>query len=690
MGRDRVGAALLVAVFLWSNKAAAAGAPQSGTPSILDVPFLAQSEQLCGGAAAAMVLRYWGERGIFSEDFAFLLDARASGIRGDALAKEVRRRGWMAHSFRGDERIAQEHLAKGRPLITLVEDRPGRLHYVVLLAWAEGRVVLHDPARAPMRVVAESTFLTNWTATDFWALLILPNRDSEALAGKEREGISSSETASPGSSAGTCDALVRDGVELEQAGDRLSADAALSTALDRCPASGLAARELAGLRFVQSRWSEAARLATRAAASAPDDAHAWRLLAASRFIQDDVDGALEAWNRIGEPQIDLVRVDGLDRMRYAVVEDLIGLAPQTELTVAGLQRARRRLATLPVATATRVGYRPIPGGLAEIDAAIVERPRFPDRVGLAAIGTHALTERELRLDAAAPAGSGMRWIIGWRWWDNRPRLGMSLLAPAAFGRSGLWRLDGVWERQSYDVGRRDVGPIVREDRKRVAVTYSDWFAADTRLALGLAVDRWNGVRSHAALSGSIERRFADDRLAARAQGSIWPPLGRAASFGAGGLALSWRSSSSAASTRPSRMVARAGLESASARAPFDVWPGADVGHARDVLARAHPLLREGVVSGGLFGRTLAHGGMEMQAGTFARGPARLGVALFTDIAKAWHTLAPADSGRTQVDIGVGLRVRVAGEAHTLRIDVAQGLRDGRHAISAGWQLPWPQ
>jgi hypothetical protein len=40
-------------------------------------------------------------------------------------------------------------------------------------------------------------------------------------------------------------------------------------------------------------------------------------------------------------------------------------------------------------------------------------------------------------------------------------------------------------------------------------------------------------------------------------------------------------------------------------------------------------------------------------------------------------------------VGFGLRLRVAGEAKTLRIDVAHGLRDGRNAISAGWQLPWP-
>jgi hypothetical protein len=39
-----------------------------------------------------------------------------------------------------------------------------------------------------------------------------------------------------------------------------------------------------------------------------------------------------------------------------------------------------------------------------------------------------------------------------------------------------------------------------------------------------------------------------------------------------------------------------------------------------------------------------------------------------------------------MDVGVGLRDRVAGYAPTLRLDDAHGLRDGRTAFSAGWQF----
>ena len=307
-----------------------------------------------------MVLRYWGDRDLSPEDFAFLLSARASGIRSDALEAELSRRGWTTQAFRGDARAAKQHLERGRPLIALIEDRPGRFHYVVLLAWADGQVVLHDPARGPFRVVAEATFLTTWAATDSWTLLVLPDPDS-VLHSTQRQVAGTSEAAMAVRPGDGCDALVSQGVGLAQAGDQGGADAALSNAVALCPASALATRELAGLRFVQSRWHEAAQLAGRAVAHAPGDAQAWRLLAASRFILDDLDGALHAWNRIGEPQIDLIRVDGLDRTYQAVVHELLGLAPRTELSLVALQRARRRLALLPAASATRLGYRPVAG-----------------------------------------------------------------------------------------------------------------------------------------------------------------------------------------------------------------------------------------------------------------------------------------------------------------------------------------
>ena len=86
--------------------------PSSAQPapqplSLLDVPFISQSEALCGGAAAAMVLRYWGARGLTAESFAHLVDRSAAGISTDALVGELRSRGWNATAVDGSARAGR-------------------------------------------------------------------------------------------------------------------------------------------------------------------------------------------------------------------------------------------------------------------------------------------------------------------------------------------------------------------------------------------------------------------------------------------------------------------------------------------------------------------------------------------------------------------------------------------------------
>src|SRR5688500_6091965 len=148
--------------------------PPAGALHLLDVPYLPQSEALCGGAAVAMVMRYWGATNVYAETFADLVDRAAQGIRGEDLLKALHSRNWRAASLRGDPSLIQTHLAARRPVVALIEDRPGRFHYVVIVGWSRGRVILHDPARAPFRVIDEKSFSSAWSQSGYWTLIATP------------------------------------------------------------------------------------------------------------------------------------------------------------------------------------------------------------------------------------------------------------------------------------------------------------------------------------------------------------------------------------------------------------------------------------------------------------------------------------------------------------------------------------
>jgi hypothetical protein len=635
---------------------------------VLDVPYLSQTAELCGGAAAAMVLRYWGVPATV-EEFAPLVDARLRGIRASDLAQALERRGVSALVFRGEAGEVQRQLAQGRPVIALIGVDGGLLHYVVLLAWHDGRVLLHDPARAPFRVASETELRKAWQAGDRWALVVT-RADTPAGATGAAAGAAAAESAAP------CAELVRDGVALARSGQTTPAEERLLAAAALCPEQPAPVLELAGLRFQAQRWSDAARLAEQAARRDPRDPHAWQTLAAARYLSGDGRGALPAFNRLGEPKLGLVKIDGLTRTRQRALEDRLGLGGGSLLTARELDRARRRLQELPALRSSRVDYRPTGDGRADLEVAVVERPLLPRRAAdLLRLLSRAALEREVELGLASPAGAA-EWLgFDWRFPEARRALGVAVVAPAPLGSRALAGARLRWDTQSY--------ADARERQREVAVALSDWTRGGLRWELGLSLQRFDGRRSFLAPSLALELRPFGDRLALRASGAPFTATGEGRGFSTGALEGAWRSRPDAAA----RLRVRAAARLATAAAPLLHWSGAGTGTGRSDLSRAHPLLRDDVVTGAVFGRRLLAAGLEWEPLRRSFGPLQLGLAAFADATVATRRRAPGAA--SEVDAGVGLRLALPGAAGALRVDFARGLRDGRQALSAGWQKTWP-
>jgi hypothetical protein len=641
--------------------------PSSAQPapqplSLLDVPFISQTEALCGGAAAAMVLRYWGARGLTAESFGHLVDRSAAGIRTATLVGELRSRGWSATAVVGSAALVTSELGRGRPVLTLIEDRPGAFHYIVIVGTTAEAIVFHDPARAPMRVMGREEFTRRWDAADRWMAVVLP-------------GTPAAESAAPPAAvapiapdAGSCDGLVADGVRRARAGDFDGAERSLTAALSCGGAAAL--RELAGVRLLQRRWADVESLASSAVRIEPQNTYGWQLLGTSRFVQNDPMNALAAWNQAGEPRIDLLRVAGLSRTRQRPVEGLLNVTAGELLTPASFLLVRRRLADLPSAISTQLGYVPVPSALAELRATVNERPVVPTDVwSYAALGAVAAARREVQFSTGSLSGGGERLTVAWRFWPARPRVGVSLDAPAPWG--GVWGVRWLTERQPFDVD-----DVPRAERTAAGVEIGGWIQPVVRLSVRGGLDRWQDAGTFGAAGGSIQLRSPGDRVDAGLSLGVWTGSG---GFSTAETVLTARTSTA---RRGRVLVARAGTGLATRATPPDLWFGGDTGATRTTLLRAHPLVGNGRLRSAQLGRGIVHGSVEGQQ-WWPVSVARVGAALFVDAVRVSQRLTAQSRG--DVDAGIGARLALPGLTGTFRVDLAKGLRDGLTTLSVVYE-----
>ena len=523
----------------------------------------------------------------------------------------VTARGWQA--FAGESPTwtradLQRQVDQGRPVIVLIEPTPGRFHYVVVVGVTPSSVVFHDPARTSFDVAAADEFDHEWRGSLNWRLVVLP----PPTLGDVRSTLD--ESASPAASApavpqartDACGALVDRGVALADT-DSSSAERVLTAASELCPASADPWLERAGLRFRASAWREAAGFAERAADRDPQNDDAWALLATARYLGDDQIGALDAWNQIGEPIIDVVKVSGGRQTPQSAFHRLLGLRPHMLLTRSAFQRAARQLDDAPTTSVTRVQFDPVAKGRAVVQAAIVESDPYPRHpISFAVLGGRAIFADELRADFAGLAGQGEAATVLWRWPTARPRIEGSIAMPAPGPLPGIATVDVFWEAQSYAVPIEGAAvAFERDERRRVALDFDTWVSGNTRLEGGAALDRFDND-DHLATSAAVEQHLMRDLIVARAQAEVWS-LGRGNGFWTRDLSLAWRSSADA--SQPF-VIAFVGDSAASEGAPRALWMGAGTGQGRPMLLRAHQLLRSDIIRGPMFGRRLRFANVE--------------------------------------------------------------------------------
>lgn len=286
----------------------------------------------------------------------------------------------------------------------------------------------------------------------------------------------------------------------------------------------------------------------------------------------------------------------------------------------------------------------------------------------------------------SPTGHGEAIELGGRFADHRPAVWASIDTPRLAGLPGVVSLSGLWDRQTY---RTDPGadrPVTIENRRRGAALWSHWLRPDLRVEAGLALDRFEGAGSFVSPRLGGEVRLAGDRVAVLGDLASWAALTGRPGFTELGGTLALRS---AVRQRRLLLTARVDGRRATRDSPRAIWPGAGTGPGRPLLLRGSPLLEDGELAGEAFGRGLLHAGLEAEVKLADRGPARVGLAVFTDWARPWDTALESGPGPGIFALGVGLRVR-AFSSTALRVDVA--VRPGRRdLVLSGGVIPrWPR
>lgn len=133
----------------------------------IDVPYVKQARNECGGAVISMMMQYWGRE--YTEK-----------IRPNLLASEMeeffKKHGFVTFAFSGNWADIETHISKGRPLIVAINKDPH--HYVIVTGYDNEReiIYLNDPAQRKLLPVKKTEFAKQWKALDQWTLLVLPQQ----------------------------------------------------------------------------------------------------------------------------------------------------------------------------------------------------------------------------------------------------------------------------------------------------------------------------------------------------------------------------------------------------------------------------------------------------------------------------------------------------------------------------------
>jgi len=189
-------------------------------------------------------------------------------------------------------------------------------------------------------------------------------------------------------------------------------------------------QELAGIAFQQKDYKLAASWMRRAIALDPADEYANQFFATVYFLNNNLDAAVEYWNKAGKPEIAAVRTPTGLRVRPELLDRAFAFAPASELRLPDLETSRVRTNALGIFGNPRFDLAARDDGKFDVTLSGRERNGFGRTKWLALASTfRGVFSQTVNPEYYNVRGSAVNFISLLRWDVDKRRAMASLSGP---------------------------------------------------------------------------------------------------------------------------------------------------------------------------------------------------------------------------------------------------------------------
>ena len=464
--------------------------------------------------------------------------------------------------------------------------------------------------------------------------------------------------------------------------------------------------ELAGIRFKQKRYDEAADHLRGALRLDPADQYANDLLGSVYFLQGNLEAALKYWNRVAKPEIGKVLLDPTPKVDAALLDRAFVFAPASVLRLSELRTTEARVSGLGIFPDTKFELEARQDGKFDV----VFRAR--ERNGWGANKWQGLLSlfRGLPFQTIHPefyniGGRAINSVSLYRWDAQKRRIWSNLSGPLL--KDPKWRFqldldlrDENWDiRDSANNAARLGGLKLRKQAFAAGVTSIVSGRWNWSTGVELSHRKFSDVTPGTALTPQLlaegfqlkhlaqmnyvvaripEQRFTVNGGVSTQLGRTWSRQSEASQAFAklqGSLAAHWFPR---ATGDDYEMQGKIRVGRSFGEVPFDELFVLGVERDNDLWLRAHVGTRDGRKGNAPMGRNYFLSNWEFDKNVYTGSFINLKLGPFLDIGKITDPSSGLGSRKWLWDVGVQAKVRVLGQ--TAAFSYGKDLRSGGNAF----------